>query len=90
MADPVVIHAVSPDECERADYVVCMRKADLRPIEAVPLPLRGWAEQVYARNQVDTCRGCGEVIVFDPVTVPMQPPRICVPCAAERAGSTVQ
>jgi len=81
---------ISPQEAEQATFTICMRKADLMPLFMVPLHMQAFAEKIYARNLEDRCSMCAEAIVFDPVTAPMQPPRICQVCAAERIGGTVQ
>jgi len=55
---------VTPEEAEKASFVVCVRKGDPTP---------------FADNLDGSCAWCGHPVVFRP-HAPKNPPRICQPC----------
>lgn len=68
MDKPVTI--VSAEEAEKADAVVCLRKAD--------------DPGYFSDNLMAPCHDCGTPVVFRP-TAPTAPIKICLQCARERA-----
>ena len=65
-----------------------MRKADLVPLNEMADGLRLIATPVYARHQDASCTGCAEPIVFDPLSTPLGPPKLCTRCFAEAVQRT--
>lgn len=69
-----MIEVVSQAEAEEAEFVVCMKVG---------------ADTPFTDNLTGHCCACGEAVIFRP-TSPVKPPRICLECAAERMGATIQ
>jgi len=55
---------VTPEEAEKAAFVVCVRKGEPTP---------------FTDNLEGSCVWCGTDVIFRP-HAPKKPPRICTPC----------
>ncbi len=55
---------VTPEEAERADFVVCIRKGEPSP---------------FTDNLEGECAWCGHAVAFRP-HAPKNPPRVCGAC----------
>jgi len=64
----------TPEECEKADVVVCARKG-------TPTP--------FTDNLEAPCSVCGAILIHRP-HAPTRPPKMCIECAMEMAGATKQ
>jgi hypothetical protein len=63
----VPITVASDEECEKADFVVCV--------------LKGQEEERFKKDNIyTTCHICGREITHRPY-VPKTPPKVCIPCA---------
>ena len=87
----MTIIATDAEQAESAAFVVCVRVADLTPID--PSSCFAPLERIVrARSIVQPCCDCQSDILADHENLPKKPPRICIPCVQLRlaAGSTVQ
>lgn len=62
------------------DHTLCMRKADLKPIEAFPAFMRPTVAATYAKHAEGSCASCGETIVFDSSKAIIGLQKVCVHC----------
>lgn len=67
---PIPVEVREPEECEAADFCVCLTAA------AEP-------EEFKGSNIHTTCADCGQAIVHRP-NVPVRPPKVCIYCAEKR------
>lgn len=79
MTERVTIRGITaavatPEECEKADVVVCARKGTPSP---------------FTDNLEAPCSGCGAVLIYRP-HAPVTPPKMCIECAMEMAEATRQ
>ena len=82
-----MIQAVGPGEAEKADFVLCMRTADLEPIDPARTdPLAAYERAVRARSHTEPCSGCGAELLVDS-TSPKNPAKICMACARDIASN---
>lgn len=61
-----IVDVASDEECEKADFVVCM-------------PLGPTLHPSLEDNLTGVCSKCGRQIMFRP-NAPTTPPKICYPC----------
>ena len=66
---------------DRIDAVLCMRVADLEPLDTVPEGLRELMAKVRDRSIETECSMCGEKVLFDAETGPSAPRKVCLHCA---------
>ena len=74
------------EEAEGAAFLVCMRVADLAPIDPSS-PLASLERTVRDRSIVQHCCDCQCDIMVDHGHVPKTPPRICIPCVQFRLAA---
>jgi hypothetical protein len=70
----VPVTIASEEDCEGADFVVCCRSGMWTP---------------FTDNVAASCADCGHPIFHRP-TAPKTPPKICIECAGDRAGASIQ
>ena len=70
---------VDAAEAAQADFVVCMRMADLPAISALPPAVQGLAAEGRRNSTRQPCESCGETILVSN-DAPAGPPRICTHC----------
>lgn len=64
----------TPEECETADVVVCMRKGSFSQ---------------FTDNLEAPCSRCGETVIFRPY-MPVTPAKVCTVCMFEEMEATLQ
>lgn len=78
----MTMRSVTPLEAEGADFVVCVRVADLGPISGYPKHVQELVREVRNRSERMACQGCGEPVLVDVTVVPVAPPKVCTHCMA--------
>ena len=70
---------VSEAEAAQADFLVCLRVADLPPISRYPADVQGVVRETRQRSVKANCQGCNERILVD-TAHPTDVPPICTHC----------
>lgn len=75
----MTMRPVDQVEAAQADFVVCMRQADLMPISSLPPQVQPLAREERQRSTRQPCESCGETILVSDAAPPGVP-RVCTHC----------